>query len=104
MKQISSSGLPRKNRTKKKHTIHDKNGNPITVNLTRSLAIKACCTECLGFEDNPSNCTSLFCPLYPFRGKTMISSGRSRSKHLSHSLGDDFQKKKSEKKFREASK
>jgi hypothetical protein len=28
---------------------------------------------CLGFEENPKNCTSRMCPLYPFRGKTLLA-------------------------------
>jgi len=41
--------------------------------LTRSLAIKAFCTECLGFETHPKDCESVNCPLYLFRGKTTIA-------------------------------
>jgi len=42
-------------------------------NYTRSKAIKAMCTECLGFEDHPSSCTSPLCPLFPFRGKILLA-------------------------------
>ena len=57
----------------KKHTIHRKSGKLKEVELTRSLAIKAFCTECLGFETHPKDCESFNCPLWPFRGKTTIA-------------------------------
>ena len=40
---------------------------------TRGKAIKVFCTECLGFEDNPKDCTAKMCPLFPFRGKTQVA-------------------------------
>ena len=40
---------------------------------TRSKAIKAFCTECLGFEIHPKDCTTVCCPLYPFRGKSLTA-------------------------------
>jgi hypothetical protein len=65
---------PRNYKSNIKHTIRTKNGNLKEVTLIRSLAIKAFCTECLGFgEDDPKNCTSIYCPLYPFRGKTLLA-------------------------------
>jgi hypothetical protein len=36
----------------------------------KGLAIKVMCTECMGFEANPSDCTARPCPLFPYRGKT----------------------------------
>ena len=57
----------------KKHTIRRKSGKLKEVELTRSLAIKAFCTECLGFETHPGDCESINCPLWPFRGKTTIA-------------------------------
>lgn len=60
-----------------KHTIRTKDygttGKVKDVDLARSLAIKAFCTECLGFEEHPKDCTAKLCPLYPFRGKTQIA-------------------------------
>jgi hypothetical protein len=56
-----------------KHKIYDKNGDLKEVTLIRRTAIKALCTECMGFEDNPKNCMVIHCPLYPFRGKTLLS-------------------------------
>jgi hypothetical protein len=53
------------------HTLRCSDRRYLTLRLTRKLAIAAHCTECLGFEDNPVNCTSLFCPLFPFRAKTL---------------------------------
>lgn len=29
------------------------------------------CTECMGFEEHPRNCTAKLCPLFPFRGKVL---------------------------------
>ena len=34
----------------------------------RAFAIKAHCTECMGWEGRPYDCTATLCPLYPFRG------------------------------------
>ena len=57
-----------------KHTIRKKSGKLKEVNLTRSLAIKAFCTECMGYgEIHPKDCTAGNCTLYPFRGKTNIN-------------------------------
>ena len=57
-----------------KHKIKRKSGKLKEVNLTRSLAIKAFCTKCMGFgEVHPKDCTSVNCPLYPYRGKTNLT-------------------------------
>ncbi len=53
------------------HTIRAKNGLLLTLRLTRKLAMACFCTECLGWEDNPADCTAPLCPLYPFRAKTL---------------------------------
>ncbi len=58
-------------KTSPTHTIRAKNGLLLTLRLTRKLAISCFCTECLGWEDNPSDCTAPLCPLYPFRSKTL---------------------------------
>lgn len=55
------------------HTIRRKSGKLKEVELTRSIAIKAFCTECLGYESHPKDCESYHCPLWPFRGKTNIN-------------------------------
>jgi len=39
----------------------------------RRKAIHVFCTECLGYEDHPSDCTAVLCPLFPFRGKSMAA-------------------------------
>ena len=56
-----------------KHKIRRKNGKLKEVDLTRSLSIKAFCTECLGWETHPKDCESYNCPLWPFRGKTNLT-------------------------------
>lgn len=50
-----------------KHTIRLKNLKYKEVQLTPQLAINYQCSECLGWEENPINCTSPYCSLYPFR-------------------------------------
>jgi hypothetical protein len=55
------------------HTIRTKDGGTVTAELNRSRAIKAMCTECMGFEANPKECTSTLCPIYPWRGKLMLA-------------------------------
>jgi len=53
--------------------IRTKNGKFKTVKLTKAKAIKCFCTECLGWEVNPKDCTSEHCPLYLYRGKTLLT-------------------------------
>jgi len=55
------------------HTIRAVDGGTVTAKLNRSKAIKAMCTECMGFEGNPSECTSALCPLFPWRGKILLA-------------------------------
>lgn len=57
------------------HTIHAQDGGLVEAkHYTRHRAIKAFCTECLGWEGNPAgDCTSPNCPLYPFRGRSMVA-------------------------------
>lgn len=53
------------------HTVRCANGNLKTFEgYGTSLAIRAFCTECMGWETDPRECTSDQCPLFPFRGKT----------------------------------
>ena len=57
-----------------KHTIRTAKGKIKEVEISRKAAIHLQCTECLGFEGSPGkDCTSEYCPLYPFRGKTLLS-------------------------------
>ena len=56
-----------------RHTIRTSTGCYRELNLTRKLAMAAYCTECMGYEDNPINCTSTCCPMYPWRAKTGVS-------------------------------
>lgn len=64
--------------TKRKKIMHTircaKNDGTVKVTLTRSLAIKAFCTECSG-EEHPKDCPCKLCALYPFRGITRIAYG-----------------------------
>ena len=68
-----------------KHTILKSTGDGQTIDvmLTRNMAIKAFCSECMGWETNPKDCTCTLCPLYPFRGRTLLANGapkRARAK------------------------
>lgn len=56
-----------------KHTVRTKQGGLKEVDITRNKAIALHCTECLGYEDNPKECTSVNCALYPFRKKTTLA-------------------------------
>ena len=57
-----------------KHKVRRKYGKLKEIDMTRSIAIKAFCTECMGYgEVHPKDCTSVNCPLYPFRGKTNLT-------------------------------
>jgi hypothetical protein len=55
------------------HTVRTADGRHVELRLTRKLAMACMCTECLGFESDPAGCTSRFCPLYPFRVKTLAT-------------------------------
>ena len=41
--------------------------------LNRGKAIKLHCTQCLGWETHPKDCTSAQCALFPFRGRTLAA-------------------------------
>ena len=58
----------------KSHTVRAKNGGTVLVSdYTRSLAIALMCTECMGFEASPNDCSSPLCPLFPFRKNSRIT-------------------------------
>lgn len=60
------------------HTVRTKTGGTVTLNITRGKAIKMFCTECLGWETHPNECTSPLCPLYPYRGLTRATAGNAQ--------------------------
>ena len=63
-----------------RHTIRTNSGREKQVELTRRTAIQAFCTECLGYGAvNPRVCTAALCPLYPFRGKTLLAYDREKA-------------------------
>lgn len=56
------------------HTIRHKDGGTVEIkNMTRNDAIRLMCTECMGWESLPKDCTSQFCPLFPYRGRKLAS-------------------------------
>lgn len=55
------------------HIVRTADGGFKRLRLTRKLAMAAMCTECMGFEDNPTNCTVWRCPLFPYRAKTLVT-------------------------------
>jgi hypothetical protein len=56
------------------HTVRAKSGKLVKVkNYTRGKAIKVHCTECMGWETHPKECTDPNCPSYPYRGKVLIT-------------------------------
>lgn len=67
--------MTEKKRTHKvvRHRVRTSDGGTKEIKLTRGLAIKLACTECLGWGENPKECTSPMCPLFPYRGRTMAS-------------------------------
>jgi hypothetical protein len=57
------------------HTMRSKGGGTVTLEkLSKLKAIRAFCTECQGWEEDPNNCTDLLCPLYPWRGRVQFTS------------------------------
>lgn len=62
-------------------------GNYKLVRMTRSTAMTLFCTECLGFEGNPSvDCTSPFCPLFIYRKRTQKSKNGNLSRSEARKL------------------
>lgn len=49
------------------HTMRTADEGTITLKVSRKLVMAAFCTECLGFEGDPRDCTAPLCPLYPYR-------------------------------------
>ena len=71
----------------KGHSIRSDTGELVEVNLTHLQAIKAFCTECMGWSCNPADtgktkdghdkgCVSPHCPLFPYRGKSTAYRGK----------------------------
>lgn len=56
-----------------RHTFRTRDDKTKTMKYGRKQAILLWCTECLGWETHPDDCTSHLCPLFPFRGQTMES-------------------------------
>lgn len=71
LKAYRESGAAR-TRKRISHTVKTmENKDYVVEHYTKSLAIKLMCTRCFGFEGNPKAlCTSVYCPLYPYRGIT----------------------------------
>lgn len=59
----------------KDHTVRCADGGlkTFTNYVSKVKAIKMMCTECCGWDSNPSGCTDVHCPLYPFRGRTLCT-------------------------------
>ena len=54
------------------HKVRTADGGAVELpRYGRQLAIRAMCSECMGWESHPKDCTATLCPLYPFRGKTL---------------------------------
>jgi len=66
----------------KKHTVRTKNGGLIELDITRNKAIKLFCTECMGWEGDIKECTSIHCPLYPYRGRSLASTSDIKHKKV----------------------
>jgi hypothetical protein len=50
------------------HTVRTKDNKTRKVKLTGLTAIRLHCIECMGFQIHEvKRCTSVLCPLYPFR-------------------------------------
>jgi len=62
-----------KRSTMRENTIRTRDGGTKAIRYGRRQAIALMCTECLGWEGDPKECTSPMCPLYPFRSRTMAS-------------------------------
>lgn len=56
-----------------KHSVRSNIGTFIDVDINKGRAIKIMCTECMGYKENPDECTDFHCPLFPFKKKTRIA-------------------------------
>jgi hypothetical protein len=57
-----------------KHVVRTNIGTTKEIDTyTRGKAIRIHCTECMGHESDPRDCTSLMCALYPYRKKTYMA-------------------------------
>ena len=65
---------PKKPHIPQKHTVRTRDGGTITLSVfTRGKAIKVFCTECMGWDMHPKECTDPHCPLYPYRGQSLAT-------------------------------
>lgn len=73
----------------KSHTVVGRiDGDVLIENYTRGKAIKTMCTECMGWgEVHPKECTSVKCPLYPYRGANQAA----YQSELARSLREEFE-------------
>lgn len=55
------------------HTVRTSTNGRRELRYGRELAIRLFCTQCLGWEGDPAECTAPLCPLFPFRGLTRKS-------------------------------
>jgi hypothetical protein len=62
-----------KKSTKVWHTVRTSKNGTRELRYGRELAIRMKCTECFGWETDPTECTAPLCPLFPFRGLTRKS-------------------------------
>lgn len=55
-----------------KHRIRTADGGTKEFDhYARARAIKNMCTECMGWDEHPRDCSANLCPLFPFRGKVL---------------------------------
>ena len=56
------------------HTVRTRDeGTRYFKHYGRRLAMAIFCTECLGWEEDPKECTAPLCPLFPFRTKSLMT-------------------------------
>ena len=57
----------------KTHAVRAQDGGMVTFKgcYSRKLAVEAFCMACLGWEQDPKECTAPLCPLFPFRRRTL---------------------------------
>jgi len=68
----------------RRHKVRTRDGGEVEVSpYTRQTAISLMCSECMGWESHPRDCTAVKCPLYPFRRKSQLAyhSGGPKSKN-----------------------
>jgi hypothetical protein len=77
------------------HTVRSADGGTVELGCKRdgyqrATAIEAHCSECMGWECPPGECTATLCPLFPYRPQNVLRRllrGDSRKNNSKRQIG-----------------